>query len=1297
MRLHRFPLLLALLWPAPVLFAQSVPIPIIVDRDLLPSGASIGNVTTPNVNAAGQVLVRGNSVSLGTNQFLWFDGNVIAEAGGTLGGTGGEPIVFVGALTSARQVNASGQVVHTGRIDAATTADFYLAIDGDVIALEGTIVPSIDPTNAVDFFTSPSIDDAGVITCIVEFELATPDDQRIVEFPPGGTPTTLAMNATSSFQEGTVIVGGPLAGTSWGTNPFLGAVVNGSGTRLVRGLLATGGQTTNLDDGVLVSKGPSTDYVLLAREGNAVSLPLGGSAAVSSIVRAAIAEDGSWGAVLDTDAATTTDQVVVRGSANAQGVPIAQEGQDLSALLGIPGTTLGSFDALSVESGGSCTFVALIGNDGVNVPPYTTGIFRWDGTSLSVIGTNDATVAAYPGSPRLARFVPGDLATNDGGAIVIQGDLDDVTTDGIFAWIEPTVAPVEALRCTTEFTTPDLIDLGWTHPGGADGIRISIDGTVVATLPGDATSFTTPTVAGPGVVLVEVVPFVGSDEAPAISCRVAVAPAIDVAGCLPTDTIISYVDPVASVIPIADDVPIEDVIVAVDLFHPSLTTLAIDVTSPAGTSVRLHSGGVITDDVRTTFADFGAPPAGILTRSRYVRPSGPGALADFRCETSGGDWTLEIYDSGVTNDGLLTEWCVGIVESPGGLDCCPRPTAFSAVSLGSCNGPGVFLSWDAPGSYTQLQLVRDNGIDPPVTIPLASAATDFTDLAVTAGESLTYTLEYICAGGSLVQTSVPLAVTVDATAVPPVVDLRLERQFCGGRVVLTWDDRGVDYDTVSVEMNFSPIGDATGQDFFVDAAPPASGTYRVVVTCGGVTSATSASLAFELPAPTEFTCEPAPGGGTQLSWVNHESYNMVELLRDGVPVSPPPAIGASSYLDPTPTTTCATYTLTVGCAAATATVVCTNSSIDPLAPITDDVLMVGDNIHRTVHLFSRDCGGYIRPLFDPRDLPSHINLSVPHNAVLGPDGLVYLSDQGDSPQILRFAQDGTFVDVFGSFPGDNIRGIDFRGSDLLVAYGSGNFFFSGGVRVLDAQGVDQGDLVTGGGFWDVHVLPDDRFLAAQDFGNEVRLYEADGSAFTSVVTGIAFPDQITELATGSFLVTDFTGNAIIEFDLLGTILGNTPVAPATENPRGTVSLDNGFTFLTSLPGVFAVDLFAASLAPLDVGFNPRLVEVLPAPSSPPPQFVRGDVNDDGTVNLTDAIVLLAVIFPPAGGAPTIGCDDGADANDDGTIDLADPLAMLASMFFLPAVPLPDPNAQGGCGIDPTPGDPFGCAQFDSCP
>jgi hypothetical protein len=85
-----------------------------------------------------------------------------------------------------------------------------------------------------------------------------------------------------------------------------------------------------------------------------------------------------------------------------------------------------------------------------------------------------------------------------------------------------------------------------------------------------------------------------------------------------------------------------------------------------------------------------------------------------------------------------------------------------------------------------------------------------------------------------------------------------------------------------------------------------------------------------------------------------------------------------------------------------------------------------------------------------------------------------------------------------------------------------------------------------------------------------------------------------------------------------------------------------------------------------------------------PTFVRGDVDGDGEVTISDAIAALEHLFR----GRALDCQSAADSNDDGGLDLRDPIRLLFRLFASGS-PLPPPGP--GPGADPTP-DSLPCSR-----
>jgi hypothetical protein len=101
------------------------------------------------------------------------------------------------------------------------------------------------------------------------------------------------------------------------------------------------------------------------------------------------------------------------------------------------------------------------------------------------------------------------------------------------------------------------------------------------------------------------------------------------------------------------------------------------------------------------------------------------------------------------------------------------------------------------------------------------------------------------------------------------------------------------------------------------------------------------------------------------------------------------------------------------------------------------------------------------------------------------------------------------------------------------------------------------------------------------------------------------------------------------------------------------------------------------------------VEVIANQAMPPyqdaPEFIRGDTDSNGRVELTDVIATLGFLFQ---NGPAPGCMAAADSNDDEVIDLSDGTRTLLVLFAGVEMPPPWPRP----GADPTPG--LGCERGD---
>ena len=94
-------------------------------------------------------------------------------------------------------------------------------------------------------------------------------------------------------------------------------------------------------------------------------------------------------------------------------------------------------------------------------------------------------------------------------------------------------------------------------------------------------------------------------------------------------------------------------------------------------------------------------------------------------------------------------------------------------------------------------------------------------------------------------------------------------------------------------------------------------------------------------------------------------------------------------------------------------------------------------------------------------------------------------------------------------------------------------------------------------------------------------------------------------------------------------------------------------------------------------------------SGSPSGLVRGNVDGDATVNISDVIALLGFLFS---GSFDLACEDRGDVDDNGEVNLTDAISLLGYLFLEgipPAAPFPE------CGADPT-DDPLACVPAGTC-
>lgn len=163
-----------------------------------------------------------------------------------------------------------------------------------------------------------------------------------------------------------------------------------------------------------------------------------------------------------------------------------------------------------------------------------------------------------------------------------------------------------------------------------------------------------------------------------------------------------------------------------------------------------------------------------------------------------------------------------------------------------------------------------------------------------------------------------------------------------------------------------------------------------------------------------------------------------------------------------------------------------------------------------------------------------------------------------------------------------------------------------------------------------------------------------------------------QISAGQSLASTITVTGI---DASGSVIDSTTITameslqPITISGSGIVQVELSFV------GTYCVfdDIIAT---PDGSGFTP---------------FIRGDSNQDGLIDISDVVNLLALLFIP-GTTPTGDCPESRDVNSDGGFDVSDAVFELAFLFIAasppPAAPFPD------CAASPA---PLGCVESLGCP
>lgn len=378
------------------------------------------------------------------------------------------------------------------------------------------------------------------------------------------------------------------------------------------------------------------------------------------------------------------------------------------------------------------------------------------------------------------------LDTFSGGA---TGSLSGWCLNTYDQGVSTAVLGVNNLLCRDLGGTGNA-EVTWTNPMTYDDIQVLMGGVLVDTLPGDATTYTA---IGPGIgstLEICLLPSsVGVGPCAPECCTIttqSVAPTVE--SCRTPDSVVGNTVPeTIDVITITDDIEIADLQVQIDVNHPFIGDLVIDLLH-AGTSIRLHdeNGGAATT-IEVTYWDLGSAQGTLpLTCGCPVQPTGPGTLTDFQGTSTVGDWTLtidDVFTGGGPRIGSLDSWCVRAFEQGSVTNlACDAPSGSATANL----------TWTNPQAYEGFEIYADGNFE---TTILNGTATSYTTLPQTVPSSVTYCVVPLVTGEVIPPNCCTTVFRVD-----PVSDLLASSTPGTGELEASWTSPTV-FDEIRVYVD----------------------------------------------------------------------------------------------------------------------------------------------------------------------------------------------------------------------------------------------------------------------------------------------------------------------------------------------------------------------------------------------------------------------------------------------------------------------------------------------------------------
>ena len=255
-------------------------------------------------------------------------------------------------------------------------------------------------------------------------------------------------------------------------------------------------------------------------------------------------------------------------------------------------------------------------------------------------------------------------------------------------------------------------------------------------------------------------------------------------------------------------------------------------------------------------------------------------------------------------------------------------------------------------------------------------------------------------------------------------------------------------------------------------------------------------------------------------------------------------------------------------------------------PPRSQVLLVPDSNTDAVGMYDTNDGTYLGDfIVDAGGAP--YDLQTPINAIEGPGGLIFVSDQ-ISDAVYAFDNEGSYLYTAAETGMNNLRGIAFRNDTLFVTSGDsyiamfvgpdvfiGNFIAdsSSPFDILFTDEVDSGSALVS----DIAGSTDN-----------VRHYYADGTLLGELFSA-NFPEQVQVDAAnpGYYFAVSFSDDVITQFQIDGTIIGTIPF----DGGRGVYRLGNGNLLATNGTGVHEINPSTGAIIETEFSGSGRFIEL----------------------------------------------------------------------------------------------------------